>query len=110
MDDLTYAVRVLNIEKRRNSGGVITSHRVLWKLDERLWKESFRTGAQADAFRSELLTAARRGEAFRRDTGRPVSWARRDRSISWYTFTLAYAEAKWSQVSPNHRRGIAEAL
>lgn len=28
----------------------------------------------------------------------------------WYTFTLAYADMKWSYASPNHRRSIAEAL
>jgi hypothetical protein len=83
MDDLTYAVRVLNVEKRRNAGGVVTSHRVLWKLDGRMCKKSFRTAALADAFRSELVTATRRGEAFRRDTGLPMSWARRTAKASW---------------------------
>ena len=30
--------------------------------------------------------------------------------MSWYALTLAYTSAKWNYVSPNHRRGIAEAL
>ena len=30
--------------------------------------------------------------------------------MSWYAFTLAYTKAKWPYISPNHRRGIAEAL
>jgi hypothetical protein len=29
------------------------------------WREGFRTAAQADSFRSALITAARKGEAFR---------------------------------------------
>jgi integrase len=30
--------------------------------------------------------------------------------LSWYALTLDYAAAKWPYASPNHRRGIAEAL
>ncbi len=56
------------------------------------------------------MTAARRGEAFSVSTGLPVSWQRQAPTLTWYTFTLAYAEAKWPYASPNHRRGIAEAL
>ena len=66
--------------------------------------------AQADSFRSSLLTAARKGEAFSLTTGCPVAWKRRVSSMSWYALTLAYTSAKWAYVSPNHRRGIAEAL
>jgi len=43
-------------------------------------------------------------------TGRPVSWQRDEPSMSWYALTLAYTAAKWPYASPNHRRGIAEAL
>ena len=42
----------------------------------RLWQEGFRTAAQADSFRSALMTAARKGEAFSLATGRPVAWER----------------------------------
>ena len=38
--------------------------------------ETFRTAALADAFRSELVQAARRGEAFGVESGRPVSMER----------------------------------
>ncbi len=40
------------------------------------WQEPFRTAAQSDSFRSELMTAARKGEAFSTRTGQPVSWQR----------------------------------
>src|SRR5215471_17503337 len=71
---------------------------------------TLRNAAQADSFRSSLLTAARNGEAFSLTTGRPISWQRDKSSVSWYAFTLDYSGAKWPYVSPNHRRGIAEAL
>src|SRR5262249_55997655 len=35
---------------------------------------------------------------------------RRESSLSWYALTLAYTAAKWNYVSPDRRRGIAEAL
>lgn len=73
-------------------------------------REPFRTAAQADSFRSSLLTAARNGEAFSIETGRPVSWKRDEPSTSWYALATDYAAAKRRYASPNHRRGIAEAL
>ena len=41
-------------------GRRVTTYKVRWKVGRRLWKEGFRTAAQADSFRSALLTAARR--------------------------------------------------
>ncbi|MFI7462802.1 tyrosine-type recombinase/integrase [Nonomuraea sp. NPDC049646] len=110
MEDLSYDVRIHGIEKRKNTDGVVTSFRLSWKVSGEAWKESFRTAAQADAFRSELMTAARRGEPFSRTTGRPASWTRKPTVLTWYEFTLAYVDAKWPYAAPNHRRGIAEAL
>lgn len=65
MNDSSYDVRIHGVEKRRNADGVITSYRLSWKVSGRSWKERFSTAAQADAFRAELMTAPRRGAAFR---------------------------------------------
>ncbi|MGP3935996.1 tyrosine-type recombinase/integrase [Nonomuraea sp. KM88] len=110
MQDTTYDVRIHGIEKRKNADGVVTSYRVSWKVSRETWKERFSTAAQADAFRSELMTAARRGEPFSCRTGQPISWKRDLPVMTWYAFTLAYVDAKWPYAAPNHRRGIAEAL
>lgn len=110
MTDFSYEVRMRLIEKRRNRHGVITSCRVVWTVGGRIWRESFRTAALAEAFRSEVQVAARRGEAFLISTGRPASWARPAHAISWFEFTLGYVDSKWGRISPNSRRGIAEAL
>jgi hypothetical protein len=75
-----------------------------------LWKEPFRTVAQADSFRSSLLTAARKGEAFSVATGRPVAWERAKTQAGWYEFACAYADVKWKQASAKYRKDIARAL
>jgi integrase len=109
MDDgRTYDVRVYRTEVYK--GAKVTTYWVRWKVGDKTWKEPFRNAAQADSFRSSLLAAARNGEAFSLTTGRPVTWKRPVSSMSWYALTLAYTAAKWDYVSPNHRRGIAEAL
>jgi integrase len=108
MNDTTYNVRVYKTDVRKGQNGA--SYHVRWKVDTRAWKKVFRNCAQADSLRSELLAAARRGEAFGIETGRPVSWARDESGPSWYDFVCAYTAAKWPYIAPNHRRGIAEAL
>jgi integrase len=110
LSDSSYDVAVHTVERRRNAKGVIISYRVSWRVDDEVWKRTFRTAAHAESFRSELLSAARRGEAFSMSTGRPISWITQEAGMSWYTFTVAYTQAKWPYISPNHRRGIAEAL
>jgi integrase len=112
MDDTaTYDVRVYKTEVYK--GSKVTTYYVRWKVSHRQFREAFRTSALADSFRSELMTAMRGGEAFSTATGRPISLNREQPekpSPSWYAFTLGYVAAKWPYASPNHRRGIAEAL
>jgi hypothetical protein len=111
MNGITYRVRIYKTVVYK--GAKVTTHYVRWKVDSREWKEPCRTAAQADSFRSSLLTAARNGEAFSTATGRPVSWQRdepSEPSVTWYEFALGYAAAKWPYAAPNHRRGIAETL
>lgn len=76
----------------------------------RRWREPFRTAALADAFRSELLRATRRGEAFVVETGRPTSMHRAERDVNWLVFARQYAAVKWPRLAPNSRRNTARAL
>ena len=71
-EDTTYDVRVYRTEVYK--GAKVTTYKVRWKTAHRLWKEGFRNAAHADSFRSSLLIAARKGEAFSLRTGRPASW------------------------------------
>ncbi|WP_433146985.1 tyrosine-type recombinase/integrase [Actinomadura nitritigenes] len=108
MKDATFKVRIHETEVR--VGARVTSYVVRWLVGPKRWKETFRNTTQAQSFRSSLITAAKNGEAFSLRTGRPVSWQREENAISWYAFSLDYTAAKWPYASPNHRRGIAEAL
>src|SRR5215472_1039921 len=107
-DGTTYDVRVYRTDVYR--GAKVTTYKVRWRTDRRLWKKGFRNAALADSFRSSLLTAARKGEAFSLTTGRPVFWARDGSTVTWYALTLDYVAAKWPYAAPNHRKSIAEAL
>lgn len=106
----SYDVRVHAVEKRRNSKGKVTSHRVLWDVDGKRFRDTFKLDAQADSFRSSLLIAARNGEAFSLLTGRPVSWSRAENDLSWYAFACAFVDMKWKDASGGYRRDIARAL
>jgi len=108
MDATTFDARVYQTEVYR--GSEVTTYKVRWKVGGRLWKEGFRTVAQADSFRSALLTAARKGEAFSLVTGRPVAWERAKAETNWYEFACAYVDMKWKQASAKYRKDIARAL
>jgi site-specific recombinase XerC len=109
-DGRRHDLRRPGLPDRGVKGAKVTTYKVRWKTDRRLWKEGFRNAALADSFRSSLLTAARRGEAFSLTTGRPASWQRDESAVTWYALTLDYTAAKWPYAAPNHRKSIAEAL
>lgn len=104
----TYDVRIYRIEVYK--GSRVTTYKVRWKVGGRLWKEGFRTAAQADSFRSSLLIATRKGEAFSLLTGRPTAWERSKADISWYEFACRYVDMKWKLASAKYRKDIARAL
>jgi integrase len=104
----TYDVRVYKTETYQ--GKKITSHYVRWKVAGKLHREGFRTVALADSFRSELVAASRRGEAFHVDTGRPVSMRREERTMSWFQLACGFVDMKWPRAAATTRRTHAEAL
>jgi integrase len=106
--DTTYDVNVWSI--RENVGTTAKTYSVRWKAGSRRWKTTFKTAALADSFRSDLLSAARKGEAFDTSTGRPVSMLRASTGMSWYAFACAYVDLKWPHVAATTRRTHAEAL
>lgn len=107
-DDTSYDARVYRTEVYR--GSEVTTYRVRWKVGGRLCREGFRTAALADSFRSSLLTAARKGDSFSVDTGRPTAWDRNRAETTWYEFACRYVDMKWKQASAKYRKDIARAL
>ncbi|MEV5741608.1 tyrosine-type recombinase/integrase [Microbispora rosea] len=108
MKDISYSVRIYKLETRKRAN--TTNYRVRWSVDGRIYREPFATVAHAESYRSDLLSAARRGEAFSTVTGLPVSWGREERAMSWFNFACAYVDMKWPGLAGHSRRITAGAL
>jgi hypothetical protein len=110
MQDITYDVRVYGIERRKNAAGKIITYRVLWRVAGTLFRETYKKKAQADSFRSELVAAVNKAQAFSTQTGQPVAWKQTINHMSWYEFACDYADMKWKDASAKHRADIARVL
>ncbi len=91
--ETTYNVKIWKTSVYR--GKRKTTHTVRWELDGKEWRAPLGTRALADAFRSELVSATRRGEAFSLTTGRPVSHQSGVSAVNWYDFAVQFADAQW---------------
>lgn len=106
--DTTYDVRIWKIEVYEGKRG--TSHYVRWVVAGKRWREPFNHSAQAESFRSGLISAARKGEAFDVGTGMPVSMRRATQDMPWYKLACAFVDMKWPNVAATTRRTHAEAM
>jgi integrase len=120
----TYDVRIWAVQKitskgQKSSGKVGkaagqkggTTYRLRWVVAGHTWSANYATAALAESKRSELLAAARRGEAFDVGTGLPVSLVPVDQTtVSWWEWALTYVDMKWSSLAPKSRLSMAEAL
>ncbi|WP_116952480.1 tyrosine-type recombinase/integrase [Jiangella endophytica] len=104
----TYNVRVWKTSVYK--GSRVRTYTVRWGVAGEPFREPFRTAAQAESFRSDLVAAARKGEAFYVDTGLPVSMKRAEANMSWYELVCAYTDTKWPKSAATTRRTVAEAL
>jgi integrase len=104
----TYDVRIWKTQVY--VGKRTSSHYVRWRVAGKVWNEPFKSGPLADGFRSDLLAAARKGEAFDIASGLPVSMVRAERVMSWYAFACSYADMKWPHVAATTRFTHAVAL
>ncbi len=108
MNDTSYDVRFWKIETR--SGTKRTTYRVHWFVAGEHFTESFPIKALADAFRSQLMAAATKGEAFGTETGRPISHARASTDVSFLDHSREYVAAAWNDVAAKSRVSILETL
>src|SRR5262249_28595599 len=104
----TYDVRIWKTEVYEGKRG--TTYYVRWKVAGKSWREPFKGKALAEGFRSDLVAAARKGEAFDVESGRPVSMQRNGRTMSWYELACRFIDMKWPRVAATTRRTHAEAL
>lgn len=105
---LTYDVRLYSIEIRKDRP---KPYRLRWLVGERKHSKSYALKVQAEGRRSELMSAARRGDQFDEETGLPVSELRtKQGSITWYEHSRAYIDRKWAQAPAKSRKNYADAL
>lgn len=110
MTKTTYDVRVWKLQSRKNTHGKITSHRARWEVASQTHQETFKTKAQAESFRAELISAARKGEAFDVTSGLPVSLTRGTEDRNWFDFACDFVDMKWRDTSPGQRKSTADSL
>lgn len=91
-------------------GKTTTTYRVRWTVAGRPFRERFATAALADSYRAELVSAARKGEPFEEESGLPLSLARKQNDLPWFTLAVRFADMKWPEVAATTRRTHAEAL
>lgn len=103
----THDVRVWGI-RRRNSKSA--PFQLRWIVAGEEFQAPFQTKTLADARRSQLITAARAGEAFDTETGLPVSELRQLNRTTWYEHARDHVAMKWPTAAAKHRASIAESL
>ncbi|GAB3583363.1 hypothetical protein GCM10027445_58020 [Amycolatopsis endophytica] len=106
--ETSHDVRIWAIETVR--GKRRTTYRVRWLVAGKKFGEYFATVGLADSFRSDLVTASRKGEAFDTESGLPVLLMRKLATKPWFEFAREYADMKWPNSSPRYRKSTAESL
>jgi integrase len=103
----TYEVRFWEI-KTLKSGK--RRYGVRWVTGPERHSRYYENKALANSRRSELIQAARRGEAFDTDTGLPVSELKQRDAVSFVEFAQSYMDMKWPNSAATTRGSTVEAL
>lgn len=104
----SYDVRIWGLRVRKDRR---MAYQVRWRVgNSPVSHKSFATRGLADGFRSELIQATRRGEAFDIDTGLPQSHRRKQGAITWYEHALDYIDMKWPGAAAKSRISAVETL
>ncbi|MFG2002085.1 tyrosine-type recombinase/integrase [Spirillospora sp. NPDC048911] len=103
----SYDVRFWNVTVKK---GRKRPYVLRWLVGGKVQTKPFTVRELADSFKSELIQAARRGEAFDIESGLPESMIRAALSVSWYQHARDYVDDRWDKVSAKQRISIAETL
>lgn len=104
----SYDVRVWEIATYKRKSG--NRYRVRWAVAGKERSRTLTTRKLADSFRADLISAARRGEAFDTATGLPLSLTPVDNGPTWYEHARAFAAMKWHHLAPRSRLSLADGL
>jgi integrase len=103
-------VRIWKVQDRRNSPKYQSRPWVTrWRVGDRRFQRTFRTRAEADHLRSELLVAQRNGEAFDPSTGEPSSW-RATGEVAAHDWVRRWIAEQWDEWQPRTRTGTVEEM
>jgi hypothetical protein len=104
----SHKVRFWEIRPRKTAKG--DSWTVRWTVAGREKSSTLARKAQAERFRSRLMQAADRGEAFDIDSGLPDSMAREASVLTWYQHACGFADARWPKLAAKGRVSLVEGL
>jgi integrase len=105
----TRNVRVWDIKVNRGTGKK-RSYTARWVVAGRERSTTFATRALADNYRSDLLQAIGRGEAFDVETGLPESMTETRAGPTWLEFVERYVAMKWPGSAAKSRTSMVDAL
>ncbi|MFD3909965.1 tyrosine-type recombinase/integrase [Streptomyces sp. NPDC058603] len=104
----SFDVRIYAIETNKRAKG--SSYTLRWKVATKKHSKTYTRFALADARRSELMSAQKKGQPFGIASGLPLSFASKAAKTNWYDFAIEYVDWKWKRSSANNRRNIAKAM
>jgi integrase len=104
----SHKVRFWDLRPRKTARG--ESWTVRWTVAGREHSSTLARKTPAERYRSRLMQAADRGEAFDTETGLPDSMAREASSLTWYQLACAFADARWPKVAAKGRISLVEGL
>jgi len=83
---------------------------VRWSLNGRQRSRAFRIKPEAERYRSALLVAQQRGEAFDTDTGEPVTWQPLADEVRAHEWARRWIAEQWPEWAPRTRTSAIEAV
>ena len=87
-------------QPRANKTAKGASYTVRWTVTGREKSHTLAGRALAERYKSRLLQAAARGEAFDTDSGLPDSMAREVSEVTWLEHATEFMDARWPSTRP----------
>ena len=103
-------VQVYSVQNRRGAQRRKLPYVVRYSIDGHHRSRSYRTKAEAERYRSELLKAIHAGDRFDLDTGEPVSWSLPLADLGVHQWARRWLAEQWPEWQPRTRASAVEAL
>jgi hypothetical protein len=103
-------VKVYAVQNRRGSARVKQPYVVRYTIDGRHRSRSYRTKAEAERYRSELLKAVHAGDRFDEATGEPETWQLPLADVRVHDWARRWLATQWNEWQPRTRSSTAESL